>query len=55
MELAPTRGPWDAHLRMTVYKGIGKHSSSKSPAMNFDRSAVSLRLKMGYVDKINKM
>ena len=40
---------------MIVYKGIGKHSSSQSPAMNFDRSAVSLRLNMGYVDKINRM
>ena len=29
---------------MTVYKGIGKHSSSQSPAMNLNRSAVSLRL-----------
>ena len=28
------------------YKGIGKHSSTQSPAMNFDRSAVSLRLYM---------
>ena len=37
---------------MTVYKGIGKHSSSQSRAMNFDRSAASLRLNMGYVDKI---
>ena len=36
-------GPWVAQLRKTIYKGIGKHSSSKSPAMNFDRSAVSLR------------
>ena len=48
-------GPWVAHLRMTVYKGIGKHSSSQSLAMNFDRSAVSLRLNMSYVDKINRM
>ena len=40
---------------MIVYKGIGKHSSSQSPAMNFDRSAVSLRHNMGYVDKINRM
>ena len=31
-----------AHLIMVVYKGIGKHSSSLSPAMNFDRSAVRL-------------
>ena len=36
--------PWNDHLRMTVYKGIGKHSSSQSPAMNFDSSGVSLRL-----------
>ena len=54
-----TRGPSDpgscTHLRMTVYKGKGKHSSSQSPAMNFDRSAVSLRLYMDYVDKINTM
>ena len=35
-------GPSGAHLRMTVYKGIGEHSSSQSPAMNFNRSAVSL-------------
>ena len=48
-------GPWFAHLRMTVYKGIGRHSSSQSPVMNFDRSAVSLRRNMGYVDKINRM
>ena len=34
-------GPWVAHLRMAVYKGIGKHSSSQSPDMNFDRSVVS--------------
>ena len=50
-----TRGPWVAHLRITVYKGIGKHSSSQGPAMNFDRSAVLLRLDMGYVDKFNRM
>ena len=48
-------GPWVAHLRMTVYKGIEEQSSSESPAMNFDRSAVSLRLNMGYIDKINRM
>ena len=35
---------------MTVNKGKGKHSSSQSPAMNFDRSVISLRLNMGYVD-----
>ena len=35
--------------------GIGKQNSSQSPAMNFDRSAVSIRLNMGYVDKINRM
>ena len=34
---------WVAQLRIIV-KGIEKHSSSHSPAMNFDRSAVSLRL-----------
>ena len=48
-------GPWVAHLRMTVYKGVGEHSSSQSPAMNFDRSAVSLRLNKAYLDKINRM
>ena len=48
-------GPCVAHLRMTVYKGIREQSSSQSPAMSFDRSAVSLRLNMGYVDKINRM
>ena len=37
-------GPWVAHLRMIVYKGIGKHSSSQSQAMNFDRSAVTSRV-----------
>ena len=42
-------GPWVARLRVTVYKGIRKHSATQSPAMNFDRSAVSLRLYMGYV------
>ena len=50
-----TRGPLVAHLKMTVYKGIGEHSSSQSPTMNFDRSIVSLRLNMGYVDNINRM
>ena len=44
-----------AHLRMTVFKGIGKYSSSQSPPLNFDRSAVSIRLYMDYVDKINRM
>ena len=44
-------GPWVAHLRMTVYKGIGKHSSTQSPAINFDRSAVSLRLYMVMLTK----
>ena len=44
-----------AHLRMTVYKGIGKHSSFSSPAINFERSKASIRLNMGYVDNINKM
>ena len=39
-------GSWMALLRITAYKGIGKHSSHSSPAMNFDRSAVSLRLNM---------
>ena len=36
-------GPWVAHLKITVYEGIGKHSSTLSATMNFDRSAVSLR------------
>ena len=31
-------GPWVAHLRMNVNKGIGKHCSSQSQAINFDRS-----------------
>ena len=35
-------GHWVAHLRMTVYKGIEKHSSSHSPATIFDRPVVSL-------------
>ena len=35
------RGPWVTHLRVTVYKGIGKQSSSQSPAMNLDRSTFS--------------
>ena len=35
-----------SRLRMIVYKGIGKYSSSQTPAMNFDRSAVSLGLHM---------
>ena len=39
---------------MTVYKGTGKHNSTQSPAINFDRSAVSLRLYMGYDDKTNR-
>ena len=47
--------PWVAHLRITVYTGKGEHSSSQSPAMNFDTSAVSLRLNIGYNDKINRM
>ena len=33
-----------------------KESSSRSPALNFEKkTAVSLRLNMGYVDKINRM
>ena len=44
-------GPLVALLRMTVNKGIGKHSSSQSPAVN----SVSLRLSMGYADKIKRM
>ena len=36
-------------MRMTVYKGIGKHNFSQSSAVNFDRSAASLRLYMSYV------
>ena len=38
--------PLVGHLRKTVNKGKEKHSSSLSPGMNFDRSAVSLRLYM---------
>ena len=34
------------------FKGLGEYSSSQSPAVNFDRSAVSLRLNKAYVDKI---
>ena len=44
--------PLVANLRMTVCKGIGKHSSTQSPAINFDRLAFSLRLYMGYVAKL---
>ena len=44
-----------AHLRMTVYKGKGEHTDYQSPAMNLDRSAVSIRLNMGYVDKNYRM
>ena len=47
--------PLVAHLGMTVYKGLGKHSAFQSPAMIFDRSAVLIRLNMRYGDKINKM
>ena len=42
--------PWVVRLRMTLYKGIGKHNSSHSQAINFDGSAVSLRDNMGYVE-----
>ena len=42
--------PLVAHLRITVYRGIGKHGSPLSPAMNLDRSAVSLRL---YLEKFH--
>ena len=28
------RGPWVAYLRMTVSKGIGKHISTQSQAIN---------------------
>ena len=50
-------GPWVAHLRMTVYKGIGEEISSQSPAtcIYFDRLAVSLSLNMSYADKIKMM
>ena len=48
-------GPWVDHLRITVSNGIGKHISTLSPAINFDRSAVSLSLYIGYVDKTNRM
>ena len=37
------------------FKGIGKHSSSNCPPLNFDRSTVSIRLYMDYVDKIKRM
>ena len=50
-----TLRPLVACLRITVYQGIGKHSSSLSPAMNFDSSTVSLSLNMEKFDKINKM
>ena len=46
---------WVARLKMKVYKGIWKHSFSRSPAMNFDRSAVSFRLNIGNDDKTNRM
>ena len=46
-------GPWVAHLRMTVYKGIGKLSSSQSPAMNFDTLIVLLRLYMEKFPLVN--
>ena len=44
---------------MTVYKGKGKHIPPESPAMNFDGSAVSLRLHMekfsiNFVDKFQQ-
>ena len=48
-------GPWVTHLRITVYKGLGEHSSSQSPTMNFYRSAVLLSVNVGYADKINRM
>ena len=48
-------GPWVAHLKMIVYKGKGKHSSSQSLAMNLDRLAVSYGLKIGYADKIVRL
>ena len=40
--------PWAtfAHLRITAYKGIRKHSFPRSPTLNLDRSVVSLRLYM---------
>ena len=38
--------PLVTHLRITVYKGIEKHSSSQSPDMNFDRSAVLVSFTM---------
>ena len=40
-------------MRMTVYKGIAPLKVQL--AINFDRTAVSLRLNMGYFDKINRM
>ena len=47
---------WVAHLIMVFFQGIGKHSSSLSPAMNFDRSAFRLNsVSINYVDKINRV
>ena len=46
LENKRTLGPWIANLRMNVYTGKGKHSSSQSPPMNFDRSSFSLILVM---------
>ena len=39
-------GSWVNHLRMAVYTGIKKHSSSQSLATDLDRSAVSFKLYM---------
>ena len=45
--MALDSSPENDCLRMTVYKDRGKHSSTQSPAIKFDRSAVSLRPYMG--------
>ena len=45
-------GLWDAHQRIAVYKGLRKHSSSKSPAINFNRSANSLKIYMKMIPLI---
>ena len=52
-----TLGPWVAHLRMTVYKDIGKLSSSQSQAMNIDSFIKTLygKVSHSYVDRNNRM
>ena len=49
MEATPNKrplGPWITHLRMMFIKGKRKQSFPLSPAMNLNRSAISLRLYM---------